>query len=242
MDILYWTKLNPKIIQETTTKQYFGKYLYKIVLNVPGGRAINIKNDESIAIYLNERISAQRTYNYGGSWANHKLNELHQSNPEHLSILKDIKETYRNEVKFRVEEPWMQIYAESEDMLKVIAVALGEDLQKKIVSISAPKAGTESALKSDKILVKSDKTPYKYKVMFRDGLYPVRIRNQILDYISNADVECKVSRGTKKMFSEQHSYIWGCFFYTNDLGIVTFIKLINPDIIGKIHELEHIGQ
>ncbi len=242
MDTSFWTKLSPNIIREATTKQYFGRYLHKLVLEVPGGRAINVKGNESIAIYLQERMATQRTYNYAGSWGNYKLNELHQAVPDQLDALRDIKDRYRNDVKFRVEEPWMQIYAETEDMLKVIAASFEPDLQKKIRIVGSPAAGTENLLREGKILVNGNKTPYKYKILMRDGTYPIDIKTRVLEYLTNDEVGCKVSKGTERMFTNNSTYIWGCFFYTNDLRVITFLKLLCPDLVGKIHELEYIGQ
>lgn len=240
MAISYWTKLNPDIVKEATTKQFYNRYLYKMVLELYGGRSINIKSGESIAEYLNERIAVRRTYNYGGSWHQRYIKDLQAANPDHLELVKTLKEEYSDQVKFRVEEPLVQIYAETEDMLKVVAAALGADLQKKIKVISCPNSGTEQSLKDGKILVDSYKTPYRYKIMIRDGAYHSDVKHRVLDYLTAiGDQECRVSKGTAQMLKNQNTYIWGGFFYANDLSLVTFIKLIHPDIIGKIHELEH---
>jgi len=207
-----------------------------------GERSIKIRNGESIAEYLNERIAIRRTYNYGGSCHQREIRDLLMANPDHLELVRSLKETYASDVRFRVEEPLVQIYAETEDMLKVVAAALGNELKRKIKLVSCPNAGTEKSLKDGKILVDSYKIPYTYKVMIRDGGYPTDIKHRVLDYLTAIGDECKISKGTVKMLKNTNTYIWGGFFYINDLALVTFIKLIHPDIIGKIHELERRDQ
>lgn len=242
MDTSFWTKLNPKVIEDTTTKQYFGRYLYKMVVKVNGGRLIHTRAGESIADALNDRIANQRMRNYGGSWWNTRLAEITASNAAHLELVRDIKEQYKNDVKIRVEEPNIQFYAESEDWLKVIATALGPELQDKILLISCPAAGTEQTLESGKIIMRGKRRlQYNYKVMIRDGAYPVETKYRVLDYLYElGEKECLYSKATERMLNSNSVYCWGCFFYTRDDKIITFIKLIAPDMIGKIHELEHL--
>lgn len=243
MDTSFWTKLSPKIVEVTTTKQYFNRYLYKMVVEVYGGRLIQTRPGESIADALSERIANQRIRNYGGSWWNHRLNEIIAANPKHLELIRSVKEQYKNDVKIRVEEPQIQIYAETEDMLKVIATALGSEIQPKILSVSCPAPGTEQLLENGKIIMRGlRRLKYNYKVMVRDGAYPPEVKQRVLEYLTSlGEKECLISGATARMLHSPSPYMWSCFFYVNDDKILTFVKLIAPDMIGKIHELIHVA-
>jgi hypothetical protein len=65
MDILYWKNKNYSIQFEETTKQFFGKYLYRIKLSVPGGRIIYENRDYAEAVESRRHF---RQFNPGGYW------------------------------------------------------------------------------------------------------------------------------------------------------------------------------
>jgi hypothetical protein len=243
MDTSFWTKLNPKVIELPTTKQYFDRYLYKMVVKVYGGRLIHARPGESISFALKERIEHQRTRNYAGSWWNNKMSELLSASVQQIEVLRDIKEQYKDDVKIRVEEPHVQIYAENEDMLKTVAMALTEELQTKIVSVSCPTPNSVPMLCAGKILMRGkNHRKYSHKVMIRDGMYSVEAKHRVLNYLSGLDLDtCLIGKATERMLGNGSTYTWGCFFYVNDDKIITFVKLIAPDMIGKIHELVHVA-
>jgi hypothetical protein len=62
MDTSYWIQCNPKVSVEHTTKKYFGKYLYKLVLYAPAGRLIHSKGS------MAQELQYRRSFNHGGSW------------------------------------------------------------------------------------------------------------------------------------------------------------------------------
>ena len=50
MDTSYWKNKNNSIRFEETTKQFFGKYLYRLKMSVPGGRIIYENRDYAEAV------------------------------------------------------------------------------------------------------------------------------------------------------------------------------------------------
>ena len=236
MDTNYWTKLSPKIQYEVTAKQYYGRYLCKMVLEVYGGRLIDTNINESIGVALLERLDTQRSYNYGGSWLQRRINELKSANVDQLQLLRKLKQQYRGVLKFRVEEPWLQVYAKDENALKDIASDFDDFTRKSIVSISTPQPGTESNLEKGKIYLKSTRIPHKYKIHLRDGMYSLQTKHQVLDYLKGVE-GVKISKGTERLLKNANTYIWGGFFYADDMSIITFLNLISPGMVGNIHEL-----
>ena len=86
MDTLFWIQCNPKISVEHTTKKYFGKYLYKLVLYAPASRLIHSKGS------IEEDLQYRRNFNHGGSWRyKHFTNSADHANVEFLEKMRDLK-------------------------------------------------------------------------------------------------------------------------------------------------------
>ncbi len=239
-DTLFWTKLNPKIIQDRTRKAYFGKYFCKLVISCPGAKLIDSEH-EDLKYALQERIQTQRGYNYGGSWWRaEKAAELAKADIEQLHLLRSIKRTNSN-IKLRIEEPWVQIYSENEDELKLVAVRFFDKMKPLVQSVYIASEQDLDSLRSGKILIPStSKNTYKYKVVLKDGTYQSSTKQQLLSYLDSLEDEIKISKGSKAMLNRPFNFIWGVFFYANDLKIITFINLVAPGIVSRIHELEKV--
>ncbi len=241
MAISYWTKLAPNVVVESTRKQYYGKYLCKLVLQVEGGRLSSTPDALDIATALEERVSLMRNYNFGGSWRVFQVELLKTARVEDLERLRTIKNNYRDQCKIRIEEPLVQIYTEDEDGLKEIVGHFTPYMKSSIKSVSFPDSDAcKNLLKEDKIITTSDKLSYSYKVMLRDGSYSPDSKKQLLNYFDNLGDLVKITKGVRRNLESSHSYIWGGYFYRNDTSTLTFISLICPNIVGKIHEIVRV--
>lgn len=243
MDLSFWNQLNPEIIYEPTRKQFYGQYLCKLVIYCPGGKLIQSKGN--LNVELAHRINSNRLVNYGGSWYSPNRNnfDLGKADVIQLDALRTIKSDTEN-VKFRVEEPYVQIYALDEETLKIIAARIPDPFLQTLFAIQFPESDDHTRLlKEDKILLKpSSKIGYRYKVILRDGEYSADTKKQILAFLSNLGDEAKLSKSTFEMLSKPYNYIWGCFVYVNDPGVLTFLNIISPGLVGKIHELTSVSQ
>jgi len=237
MDSLFWKRLNPEIVYEPTRKQFFGKYCYKLVFKAYGSRCINENRFDSIEEAIQYRISNYRHHNYAGSWRGNHLNELNSVDYGLLNELRAIKSSHGGDIKMRIEEPWLQIYAQDEDTLKVIASRFDDYSKKSIISVSTPEsADYETQLKQDVIIVKKD-NGFKYKIFFRDGNYGHDVKVSLYNYLLAIGADIRYPNSVEKQLTSTHGWIWGCYFYTVDSSITTALNLIQPGIIGKIHEL-----
>lgn len=232
MDLSYWNKLNPDIQFQDTVKLYFNRYLYRLVIHADGGRLVN-SSDNSLELALVTRMSMEKMYNRSGWWGV-RANQITKVNLKLLESIRLIKNKI-SDIKIRVEEPSIQFYANSEDVLKQIVKLLhSTDC---ITHINSPAANTEQLLFSNAILKKSS-TDYNFKVILKDGKYSTDIKQQILNYLENLGDVVKLSKSNKNMLAGiNHPHIWGVWFYTNDVDIVTFIRLIAPESILNIHKL-----
>ena len=115
MDINYWVQCNPKLTIEHTTKKYFGKYLYKLVLYAPASRLIHSKGS------IEQDLQYRRNFNHGGSWRYKNFtNRADNANVGFLEKMRDVKHDKNLNIKLRAEEPRIQIYANNEQDLKDI--------------------------------------------------------------------------------------------------------------------------
>ena len=238
MDISYWTQKNPNIVVGHTTKKYFGKYLYRLAIYCPAGRLIYSVGD------LTKQLTI-RTCNIGraqpGWWGGR--NDQFDLKSTNLELLTEIRSMKYNpifsNIHVRVEEPRIQLYAATENILKDLITQTNIGLfSEHFYNINGPKDAIETQILDGDCIIRKRDIGYKYKVIFRDGSYEKEVKNNVIQYLNNIDPNIvKIPEGCKSMFSKSYSLIWGCYFYTNDLSVNTFLTLIAPGIISKSHEL-----
>jgi hypothetical protein len=155
--------------------------------------------------------------------------------------MQGLKEKYSS-VKFRTEEPNIQLYADNIDVLKSIAQELPIVYRDNLKKIVCPENDEAIAvLTSNKILVKTV-PKYQFKVILRDGQYPADIRKSVLNYINGLDELVRIPASTRRGLSKQGDWLWSGIFYTNDPNVVDFVRLISPNMIGGIYELVCINK
>ena len=117
MDISYWTQFKPKLTVEYTTKKYFNQYLYKLVVYAPCGRTIDSKRD--IADHVENRKIWDRDINRFGHWGLRTAKDLDNTDIAFLEVLRTVKNCNPDRLKFRIEEPEIQIYAKDKNSFAI---------------------------------------------------------------------------------------------------------------------------
>ena len=234
MDLLFWKNKNSSIRFEETNKQFFNKYLYRMRLQVYGGRIIQQSDDYQTAI---EKRRYMKQFNHGGYWGHRDSSrDLDLINVELLGLINNIKNNNPN-LKIRTEEPEIQFYAETENELQHIANLLGPKYQNIILSVSGPSTDAVTELLKNGAIIHK-KPGYKYKIVLRDGRCNVETKRQLLGYLESLGLdEAKISTGVKSMLSSSYDGFWSTWFYANDEKIVTFLELIRPGIVLNIHPI-----
>ena len=235
MDTSFWIRCNPKVTVEHTVKKFYGKFLYKIVVYCPAGRLIDSKDPMDKA--LEHRKSIYKHINHSGWWGHRHNRDLDHANVPLLETLRSIRRS-QSGIKLRVEEPRIQIYAETEDELVNLVIDHLQPFVKNIESVAGP-ANEEAVevLNSGAIIRKTD-NGYTHKVILRDGRYGAEVKETILQYLDGLHIEIVgVPKSCREMFTKSSSYIWNCYFYTNDPSVTTFLNLIQPGIVSNCHEL-----
>jgi hypothetical protein len=233
MDISYWKNKNSQIRFEETAKQFFGKYLYRLTLSVPGGRIIYENRDYDLAIETRRHF---RQFNPGGYWGRGTGN-VDEIDIKLLQRVREIKDSRPN-IKMRIEEPEVQFYAETEDDLKSIMNYMSPEHNNAVLSVSGPASADAQQLLESGVIIRKKKIGYNYKIVLRDGRCEVATKQQILNYLESLGPdEAKVSPGVKNMLNSKYNGFWSIWFYANDEKVTTFLELILPGCVLNIHPL-----
>lgn len=235
MDTSFWIRCNPKVTVEHTVKKFYGKFLYKIVVYCPAGRLVDAKGTMPDA--LEHRKNIYKHINHSGWWGHRHNRDLDHADIQLLETMRGIRRS-NSSIKLRVEEPRIQIYAASEDELVNLVLDHLQPFVKNIESVAGP-ANEEAVdvLNSGAIIRKTD-NGYSHKVILRDGRYGPEVKDTVLQYLDSLQIEIVgVPASCRNMFTKSTSYVWNCYFYTNDPSVTTFLNLIQPGIVSNIHEL-----
>lgn len=228
MDTSYWVDRSQSIKTGITKKQYFGRYLWRLVYNIRRINVINDKRVTDIRAYViqeqeYERNAAQVRYiRYSSRWEHVDITLLER--------VRVVTVAHKNLIKTRTETDNLQIYAEDEQTLKDIAAQI--DYDQGLEMISGPKPGTETLLTGDAIFMNN--MPYKFKVILRDGSYSPAIKKSVLAQLESHE-DVKIPNSLSYLLRKNYAALWGGYFYCNDDSITTFLSLISPGIVGKIH-------
>ena len=199
----------------------------------PGGKAIyQLDIDKNIAT----RQLIQRSVNHGGSWYSRNNYLLREADIAQIADIKNLLD--RKDIKVRVEEPHIQIYAVDESVLKDIADAMTPLARSRINSVQSPRDDKQAELLRDnKILRKSRRNNYQYKIVCRDGRVDPTIKKNLLNYLESLGDTVSIPRCSRDMLANNYSGFWGVYYYSNDISINTFVDLIRPGTIANVHEI-----
>jgi hypothetical protein len=235
MDTSFWIRCNPNLTVEHTTKKYFGKFLYKIIVYCPAGRLVDAKGPMDDA--LTHRREVTKHINQSGWWGVRHHKDLDHANIDLLNTLRLIRKTASG-IKLRVEEPRIQIYAATEDELVNLVLDHLQPFVRNIESIAGPANDTAADVLNSGAIIRKKDTGFRYKIILRDGRYSNETKMSILNYLSNLDAgTVKVPLSGLETLQKTTAFMWNLYLYTNDSSIATFLNLISPGIVLNCHEL-----
>lgn len=239
MATLPWKKLHPTVEIKDTTKKFFNKFLYKIVVFVPGARLISeTKNNDMSELVAQRKVYEQRFRNYGGSWKHVSFRQRKYLDQISVAQLEYWRSFYRNEnpaFKIRIEEPYLTIYADSEESL--FTLVNDDPATSSIRQVHRPKNDSMiEALNKGEIVVKSA-IEYDYRIYLREGKLDSTIAQAIYNILISQSDNVKMTKSCRKNLSTRVHWFTSTYFYTSDLSIVTMISLVDPNIISGIFKL-----
>lgn len=229
--------MNPKIRTSGVNRRFYNQYCYKLEISVAGSSFLRYP-DLPIDQQLANRQRLRRSVNYGGSWG---IRHLQVPSAKDLQILERILETkpmYESRLRFRIEEPCVQVYAEVEQDLYDFAVAISDlaDSNVHLKKISRPSSNTHQDLLQQGYTITRSKQDYPYKVLVREGRYSKENKKQILNYLENQGDLVSMPAHFLESMHRQYDSVWNCYFYVKDKSILTMLSLINPKFVRVIEE------
>lgn len=234
--MLSLTNINPNVKYIDTRKKFFGRYLYKIKINVPAARIIISKGKASIPEELAERrrlIEYRQKFNR--YWGDRDSLSIRNASESQLAYYIDILKKFKDQIKIRVEEPDLTIYSEDKDLL--FAIAQG-DLTGRITEFHRPaSAEAEAALNRGEVIIKKP-VDYEYKVVFKEGYSALKGQGpQVCDYLYSLGDQVKMTKSCIKNLTSRSYWYSSIYFYCKDPSITTFLTLIAPGSIAGIYKL-----
>lgn len=229
--------MNPEIVEEPVTKSFYNKYYYRLEMKIVGSGFLRYP-DIPISEQVVRRQDLNRNVNFGGSWA---ASRIRNPQPQDLTLLSRIAECRDDfsSLKFRIEEPNLQVYAATEQELYKFVQKVGAT-GAHLSSISRPRSDEELDLITKGFTIKREEFEYPFKVHVREGRYNYHLRQQILKYLENLGDEVKLPRNLVDSLSRNFDSVWGNYFYTKDKSILTMISLISPTFIRAVEEYAQV--
>lgn len=238
MDTLFWTRLNPTVKIKSSKKQFYNKFLYKVVMKVPGsyivrdilnddivGRAREDGIDSRVARY-NKNIKARRFY---GHRAN--KSEADEFQIEHYV---DLITDNQDSLHLRYEDPWLCFYSNDLGVLKTVASGDKKNLE----SVHGP-LNQESleALERGEVIVKRI-VGYNYKVFLKEQVeIEVDTKQSIIKCLDSLGDNVKLPQHCRKSFDNPYRWSQASYFYAMDDSVLTLLNLIRPGIVQGIFKL-----
>lgn len=237
MDLLHWNNSFPNITTKPVTKQFYGKYLYKLKVYAKAcGILRSLKPNVSVADHYTEKLEFHKAYTkfYQPGFWGHGNNRLEGADIQLLEEIHDIEKTNVN-IHSRCEDPYVSFYGTSESDLFDVAMRLGA-WPDSVLELWIPSTNHISALVRGNI-IRRKKTPYKYLIKIRDGKYTSDVKDNIINFLNNQNLEVQVPSAVKRQLTSSSPYLYNCYFYAKDKSIVTFLRIIAPQSISTIHQI-----
>lgn len=175
-------------------------------------------------------------YTVGGyGWGSYsRTTGLKDAKVEQLEYFKNIIQQYNGQIKVRIEEPGLTLYADNEDVLLDIACTEADSLTEVHRPISP---AAVDALNRGEYLLKKP-IEYTHKVVFKESaVLSAELKANIYDYLTNLGDVIKMTRSCERNLTERRFWFTSTYFYTKDESILTFLNLIAPGTIAGIYKL-----
>lgn len=231
-DLSFWKSKFPAIQVAPLNQLLYKKYIYKLVLKFPNTTAGIISHlmGRDRKVVLNKK----RDY-----WIHKRYLALRQNDLKLADFVVNAAEMIEA-MDCRTMGSWTSLSISTNDMdaLQKFAMFIKRHSKyAKVDGISAP-ASQEACdvIKTGAVLKNSD-PEFPYMVYLRCKTrrkYPPGHGDHILNHLQMLE-DVKVPSGTRK--SLQRNYFYNCPIYVKDPNNLSFLTLIDPDLVGRISPL-----
>lgn len=237
MDMLSWTKLTPTCKVRDTVKLFYGQYLYKAVLHIP--LAGVIRQDKNSKLSIESLVDIRKTnykkFNLHSNWITRsnamRKNQYSEVDIDQLKYWQQAFADYKDQLKHRIEEPWIQVYSNDEQLM----YDLIKHNKKSLTEFYRPKNDdSRQILQSNQIIVKKP-TDYQYKIYLKEGYnLSADMRTSLAQYFDSLGDDVKLTKAVYHNLFTRKLWFTGGYFYAKDDKILTFLSLMAPGFISGI--------
>ncbi len=234
--------MNPKITVGRVNRRFYNQYCYKLEIKISGASFLR-DSETPLDQQLEYRKHVRRSVNFAGSW---RMKHLELPDTRQLGLLariRDVKSLYEATMKFRIEEPTLHVYSNSEDELYKFAAAVADPNQStnEFFKIFKPLTDKHLELLEQGYTVKRQSTDYPFKAVVREGRYSKERKQQILNYLNNQGDLVEMPLHFKEAMEKKYDSIWNCYFYVKDKSVLTMLALIDPRFVRDIEEYQTLS-
>ena len=231
MALYDWKKLNSNIFLKNIKKKLFDQYYFSVKYYCPGARIILTPGNDNYE-NISDAIARRKLY-----YSPYHISAFTQPpiNPLQLLDWVAVKNNHGSNVKIRIVEPHVTMYASNEEtLLKIASYDLGHWVDD-LVEIRRPESNEiKTILDNNAILVKTD-NGFRYKIICKEGIY--QHKNAIYSLLDRLEDQVKVSKTVWTYLESSSAYLRNIWFYTNDSNIAQLLNIIEPNCVTNIHEL-----
>ena len=249
MDLLSWINSNPTCKLRPTRKRYYERFLYRVRIYAPFARVLRRTYTETPEASIwslidrdvtnrKEKLKQQIHLYMSSYWAHRAARDIDDCYIDQLEYLYRKLRALSAKIKLRVEEPYIEVYADDEDTILDLVKNMPE-CRTRVMDIHRPASDTDrdSILRGE---IYRPKSQYDYQVNLRTLLLSTAKRTQIYEYLSGVGDLVKMTPGlidtlTRPRYTHSDNmWIYQSYFYTSDTSVCTFLNLIEPQLIHKI--------
>lgn len=215
---------------KTTRRKFYGKWLYKVTLTLPGATALRVYNRAEIDKVLNGTV---KPHQHGYSTFRSNL----WKNKDTVRSMLDLLDQYQdNEWGHRVEHDWIDLYTNNKNLYN--------DMSDKFATIAVhrfePDEKNLDKLEGKSMLVK--KLPHDrfgYRVyLLPHNLLDFESKERFLSWLESLKPKVTLSDSVTRWFKATKTNWDRRYILVEDEGTLLMMKLRNPDVIGTVYKFE----
>ncbi len=223
------------MLKKTTNKKFYGKWLYKVTLTVPGIAILRIKSPEEVVDFLSNEWLESSHPPYS---VYHKL-KSNKDNIRHICIF--LIAANPTDWSKRIEAESIDIYTNNQQLYK--------DTCSKFSNLIIHHFEPENSVleNENQYTIVAKKLPhnrYKYKVFLRPHklAHDRSAKVSLIDWISNQGEKILMSEAVKTWFIDTNWNWDRRYLFVDNEQTLIMLKMRNSDAIGKIYEYKIVDK
>jgi len=216
------------MLSKTTTRKFYGKWLYKTSLHLEGCVLFRMKTFDEIEIFCSSSDPLKQLYS---TWQRAWINRANI-----LKLISLLKQYSTDAYAFRIESNVIDVYTNDKDFYEQLSLKFAGILRNRY----EPNEATVDMLNSDKNYISVDKLP-KGRYNYRVYLLPHKMKGdkegkiKFLDWVENRSPSITCTTAMKAWFLATEWNWDRRYVLVEDEQTLLMLKLRNSDVVGKIY-------